>query len=78
MVKLNIVKERLVYLAPAVQANWDDESNIHDFEVLKVLGRGSFGVVRKVRHKKTLRVYALKEIDKKDIKDRRMIEQVRN
>lgn len=78
MVKLNIVKERLVYLAPAVQAGWDDESCNQDFELLKVLGRGSFGVVKKVRHKKTHKTYALKELDKKEIKDRRMTEQVRN
>jgi len=78
MVKLNTVKERLVYLAPAVQAGWDDESSIHDFDVVKVLGKGSFGVVKKVRHKKSHKTYAIKELDKKEIKDRRMVEQVRN
>jgi serine/threonine protein kinase len=78
MVKLNIVRERLVYLAPAVQAGWDDESNVHDFEAVKTLGKGSFGVVRKCRHKKTQKIYAIKELNKKDIKDRNMVQQVRN
>lgn len=62
----------MVYLAPAVQAGWDDESNIHDFEMLKILGKGSFGVVKKVRHRKTHKIYAVKELDKKEIRVRNM------
>ena len=42
MVKLNKLKERLVCLSPTVQAGWEDESNIKDFELLKGLGRGFF------------------------------------
>lgn len=78
MVKLNKVKERLVYLAPAVQAGWDDESSIADFTVIELLGQGSFGRVKKMKHKKTGKVYAIKEIDKKEIKARKMVDQVRN
>lgn len=32
MVRLNNVKERLIYLPPTVQSGWEDESNINDFE----------------------------------------------
>ena len=78
MGKLNKVKERLVYLAPAVQAGWDDESSIGDFNVIELLGKGSFGRVKKVKHKKTGKVYAIKEIEKKEIKLRKMVEQVKN
>ena len=40
MVKLNKVKERFIYLSPTVQAGWEDESNIFDFDIGKNLGKG--------------------------------------
>lgn len=41
--------------------------NIEDFELLKVVGKGSFGKVMQVRKKDTSRIYALKTIRKAHI-----------
>ncbi|GAW20980.1 hypothetical protein ANO14919_104930 [Xylariales sp. No.14919] len=41
--------------------------NINDFELLKVIGRGSFGKVMQVQKKDTRRIYALKTIRKAKI-----------
>lgn len=78
MGKLNTVKERYLYLSPTVQAGWEDESCIQDFDQLKLLGKGAFGKVIKVEHKKTKQIYAIKEINKKNLKDNNMVEQVSN
>ncbi|KCV73160.1 AGC/SGK protein kinase [Fonticula alba] len=43
---------------------------LNDFELLRVIGRGSFGKVVLVRHKTTTRIYALKVISKKAIRQR--------
>ncbi|XP_075925041.1 rho-associated protein kinase 2-like isoform X1 [Petromyzon marinus] len=42
----------------------DLRMNVHDFELLKVIGRGAFGVVQLVRHKQTRRVHAMKRLNK--------------
>lgn len=39
---------------------------------------GAFGKVIKVEHKKTKQIYAIKEINKKNLKDNNMVEQVSN
>lgn len=44
-----------------------------DFEILTVLGLGSFGRVMKVRQKKTGNIYAMKVLDKQQIVSNRMI-----
>lgn len=41
--------------------------SVKDFELLKVIGRGSFGKVTQVRKKDTKRIYALKSIQKAKI-----------
>lgn len=43
---------------------------IEDFELLKVIGKGSFGKVMQVRKKDTSRIYALKTIRKAHIASR--------
>jgi hypothetical protein len=35
---LNKVRERILFLSPTVQAGWEPESKMEDFEVIKVLG----------------------------------------
>lgn len=45
-----------------------------DFDLLKVLGKGSFGKVLQVRKKDTNRVYAMKVLSKKDIIKRHEVE----
>ena len=37
------------------------------FELLKVLGKGSYGSVLQVRHKETNKIYAMKVIKKKKL-----------
>lgn len=78
MPKLNKVKDRLIYLSPTVQAGWEDESSVTDFEVLKSLGQGAFGKVYKVCHKKSRLIYAIKEMNKSQLKFNNMVEQVVN
>jgi serine/threonine protein kinase len=67
MVKLNVVKERMLYLSPTVQAGWEDESNMENFEISKNLGNGAFGKVFRVTHKSSKLVYAIKQISKSHI-----------
>ncbi|CAI2363261.1 unnamed protein product [Moneuplotes crassus] len=43
--------------------------SIDDFEMLKVIGRGSFGKVLLVRHKETMRLYAMKSLRKENFKE---------
>ncbi|KAH6585139.1 hypothetical protein BASA61_007062 [Batrachochytrium salamandrivorans] len=45
-----------------------------DFELLKVLGKGSFGKVLQVRKKDTGRIYAMKVLVKKDIVERQEVQ----
>ncbi|KAI9216696.1 kinase-like domain-containing protein [Blastocladiella britannica] len=45
----------------------------NDFDLLKVLGRGSFGKVLQVRKKDTGRIYAMKILSKKDIVARKEV-----
>lgn len=52
-------------------------ASIKDFEVLSVIGRGGFGKVFQVRHKKTKEIYAMKVLSKADIKRRNQIERTR-
>jgi serine/threonine protein kinase len=37
---------------------------VEDFSMIKVIGRGAFGEVQLVRHKSTLKVYAMKLLSK--------------
>nr|CAG4715903.1 unnamed protein product [Naegleria fowleri] len=47
---------------------------IHSFELLKVIGEGSFSKVCLVRKKDTRQIYALKVLDKAEIKRRNQVE----
>lgn len=50
-----------------------DKVSVADFELLKVLGRGSFGKVMQVRRKKDGKVYAMKILKKKAIVQRHQV-----
>lgn len=76
MLQLNSVKERLLFLSPVVQAGWEKEASISDFDVMANLGQGAFGLVTKVQHKKSQVIYAIKQMDKKRLKNSGMIEQI--
>ena len=52
---LNKVKKRCLILSPTVNAGLEPESKITDFEKEREIGKGGFGLVWKVMHKKTQR-----------------------
>jgi len=57
----------------------DDEEkvNFNSFELLTVIGQGSFGKVIQVRHKSTGDIFAMKVLNKKNIVDRGEVEHTR-
>ncbi|KIY67968.1 kinase-like protein [Cylindrobasidium torrendii FP15055 ss-10] len=66
----------------------NDEVNLNFFDLHRAIGRGAFGKVRVVEHKKTKKLYALKYIDKAQclrqkavanvIQERRLLEEIDN
>jgi len=46
---------------------------LDDFEVIKMLGKGSFGKVKLVKHKKTKKLYAMKCLLKEAIRGKKHI-----
>ena len=54
--KLNSVRERLIFLSPTVQAGLEKEPCTKDFDFSSRLGQGGFGKVYRVRHTKTKKV----------------------
>ena len=50
--QLNKVKKRCLILSPTVNAGLEPEGKISDFEKDKEIGKGGFGLVWKVTHKK--------------------------
>ena len=65
-IQINEVTNRFLPLSKSVQNNLENEVQISDFEILKILGQGSFGKVFLSKHKKTNAIYAIKVIDKTD------------
>ncbi|KAK9480293.1 kinase-like domain-containing protein [Lipomyces japonicus] len=59
-----------VHLSVSFRANQNVPLTIDSFELLKVVGKGSFGKVMQVRKKDTSRIYALKTIRKAHIVSR--------
>ena len=74
--KLNKVKKRCLILSPTVNAGLEPESKISDFEKEKEIGKGGFGLVWKVIHKKTQKVYCIKVIQKQRMIEEKMIPQM--
>ena len=76
--KINNVKNRLLKLSPAVAAGLEREANKDDFQALeeRALGKGGFGMVWKVRHKETKKIYAIKVINKAFIVKENMVDQI--
>ncbi|EIN10012.1 kinase-like protein [Punctularia strigosozonata HHB-11173 SS5] len=68
------------------QVDFDGEVNLYHFDLHKAVGRGAFGKVRVVEHKRTKKLYALKYIDKARcirqkavaniIQERRLLEEI--
>ena len=74
--KLNKVKKRCLILSPTVNAGLEPESKITDFEKEKEIGKGGFGLVWKVIHKKTQKVYCIKVIQKQGIIEQKLVDQM--
>jgi len=72
------LKQRLLFLSPTVKACLEPECQKADFSTdgPKALGKGGFGEVWKVFHKKTNNVYVIKVIDKKNIVEQKLVEQM--
>ncbi|KAI0067205.1 kinase-like protein [Artomyces pyxidatus] len=68
--------------------DFDGEINLYHFNLHRVVGKGAFGKVRVVEHKRTKKLYALKYIDKQQclrqkavaniIQERRLLEEIEN
>ena len=74
--KLNKVKKRCLILSPTVNAGLEPESKISDFEKEREIGKGGFGLVWKVIHKKTQKVYCIKVIEKQGIIQQKLVDQM--
>ena len=74
--KLNKVKKRCLILSPTVNAGLEQEGKISDFDKEKEIGKGGFGLVWKVIHKKTQKVYCIKVIEKKGIIEQKLVPQM--
>eukprot|EP00128_Syssomonas_multiformis_P001256 Colp12_sorted_trinity150504_noHs@35500 len=54
----------------------DKKASIHDFYLLKVIGKGSFGKVMLAKHKETNKIYGIKVLSKKAIKQRNEVRHI--
>ena len=75
---LNKVKERLLFLSPTVKRGLERECNKGDFYRCgdNCIGKGGFGEVWKVNHKKTGDTYVIKVLDKESLKLQNLISQL--
>ena len=56
-------KEYLIFDELELYDDKDMGNNLEDFEILQILGKGSYGFVAKIRSKKNKKIYAMKQID---------------
>ena len=75
---LNKVKERLLNVSPTVKMGLEHESDKSDFFRCGdyCIGKGGFGEVWKVNHKKTNELYVIKVLDKERLKLQNLIAQL--
>ena len=75
---LNKVSKRLLFLSPTVKKCLERESNRGDFyrDTDKYIGKGAFGEVWKVTHKKTNASYVIKVINKRLISTDKLFNQI--
>uniref|UniRef100_A0AC35U7V6 Non-specific serine/threonine protein kinase n=1 Tax=Rhabditophanes sp. KR3021 TaxID=114890 RepID=A0AC35U7V6_9BILA len=64
--------ENHIYLGPSERKT----ARPDDFDVLKTIGKGSFGMVFMIRHKKDRKIYAMKVLKKEQIKKRNEVKRV--
>ena len=56
-------KEYLVFDESELYDDKEMGENLEDFEILQILGKGSYGFVAKIRSLKNKKIYAMKQID---------------
>ena len=71
-------KEHLVFKREKKNELDDMGSKVDDFEILQVLGEGSFGYIAKVKSRLNHKIYAMKKIDLSKIKDEKVIKLMEN
>lgn len=76
--KLNQVKNRILKLSPTVREGLERELSKEEFfsEGDKPIGKGGFGQVWKVRHKATDKIYVIKVMNKNNIIEQKMVDQI--
>ena len=74
--KLNKIKKRCLILSPTVNAGLEPECKLSDFIKDKEIGKGGFGLVWKVNHKESGKVYCIKVIEKQGIIEQKLVEQM--
>ena len=67
---LNPVKNRFLPLPRSAIEELEHEPNISDFNIIKEIGKGSYAKVYLATHKKTKAKYAIKAIDKLNMKNK--------
>jgi serine/threonine protein kinase len=63
--------------APAAELD-PSKVKVNDFDLISVIGRGSYGKVLKVKHRSSNKVYAMKVLNKKVILDKNELEHTKN
>ena len=66
-------KDLLVFSKENINDSKEMGNNVDDFEILQVLGEGSFGFVAKVKSRINHKIYAMKRIDFSSLKDKKVI-----
>ena len=63
----NLIKHEIMHKEAIIQREQRQKIGITDFEPISIIGKGAFGEVRVVRHKKTNEVLALKKMNKSEM-----------
>ena len=71
-------KNLLVFDKRNINENEEMGNKVDDFEILQVLGKGSFGFVAKVKSRLNHKIYAMKQINFSEMKDKKSIELCEN
>ena len=77
-IHINKVRNRIMNLSPTVSTGLERECSREDFflEEDKAIGKGGFSQVWKVRHKQSDKVYVIKVVNKQNIIQQKMGEQI--
>ena len=67
-------KDILVFRKEDINEYEEMGDKVDDFEILQVLGKGSFGFVAKVKSRLNHKIYAMKQIDFSTIEDKKVID----